>query len=529
MAKRYVQYGCRLDKLLRAVWLLDPATMQAWVDQVWHVVSTPEGIKQLRADAEAQEAEREANPWVMEQGVARINLSGPLTKYPTSMSVLFGGTSMLQVQDVLRKAVKDDKIKGIFLEFDSPGGTVDGTAELSSMIRKIAEKKPVAAHAQDVACSGALWLSTQAPRLTCGPTASVGSQGARCILWDTSGKYKGDKVEKKPVVIDTGKFKSIGAEGQEITEDQRAEMQRWVDDANAQFRQEVVTARKLTAEQVVDVSTARVYVGEGARKIGLVDEVCDTDTAFEQFVKSMDKGKNGPAASNKVTVAVTGTRKMLNEQGLARARQITGNPNLTVEQADEVLLDVAARQSQQISTYSGIMPVVMDEGTARMRAGILHDKIDLLHAKGKITSAQVQPLKDMFMKGDKPNMTMLCGNGPDGKPAYEQVFATLENNQPNGLLEDVSADQPAHRTEPGAGANGNKAGTQEISFERWNDLRAQAGVPMGSVEEWRSSVAAAKGGAMSGTVKVDGRELGVRGGLSSSGSTFVADDTIITG
>jgi hypothetical protein len=133
------------------------------------------------------------------------------------------------------------------------------------------------------------------------------------------------------------------------------------------------------------------------------------------------------------------------------------------------------------------------------------------------------------MKGDKPNMTMLCGNGPDGKPAYEQVFATLENNQPNGLLEDVSADQPAHRTEPGAGANGNKAGTQEISFERWNDLRAQAGVPMGSVEEWRSSVAAAKGGAMSGTVKVDGRELGVRGGLSSSGSTFVADDTIITG
>jgi hypothetical protein len=46
MAKRYVQYGCRLDKLLRAVWLLDPATMQAWVDQVWHVVSTPEGIKQ---------------------------------------------------------------------------------------------------------------------------------------------------------------------------------------------------------------------------------------------------------------------------------------------------------------------------------------------------------------------------------------------------------------------------------------------------------------------------------------------------
>ena len=215
-------------------------------------------------------------------GVASLYLSGPLTKRPTSMSYFFGGTSTVLMRRAVRQAAADPDVKAIALIIDSPGGQVNGTADLAADVAAAAEKKPVGAYAEDTCCSAAYWIGSQADFLYCNLTAAVGSIGTLLVIEDTSGAYAGEGV--KVHVVSTGPYKGAGVDGSAITKAHLADFQREVDEINACFMQGVSDGReKLSLEDVQALATGQVHIGQKAVDLGL----CDAVTSLDEFLESL--------------------------------------------------------------------------------------------------------------------------------------------------------------------------------------------------------------------------------------------------
>ena len=236
---------------------------------------------------------------VTEGGVAVLYLSGPITKRPTSMSYFFGGTSSVLLRRAVRQAALDADVKAIALIVDSPGGQVNGTADLAADVAAAAQKKPVGAYAEDTCCSAAYWVASQADFLYCNLTGAVGSIGTLLVIQDTSGAYAKEGV--KVNVISTGRYKGAGADGAPVTKAHLEDFQREVDDINACFLQSVADGRKnLTLEDVTALATGQVHIGQKAVDLGL----CDAVTSLDEFMESMAmqaeafaQSSNAPAAA----------------------------------------------------------------------------------------------------------------------------------------------------------------------------------------------------------------------------------------
>jgi len=210
--------------------------------------------------------------------LAFIEVSGPLTKYPTSFSELLGGTAMLETKNALRRAREDASVKGIVMVYDSPGGTVAGSSELVSEIRKTDKVKPVYSVIDDNAMSAAYKLASQGRRVFANPSSLVGSIGTVMELYDESKKLAGEGI--KVHVVASSNFKATGY-GDNFSKEQIADVQRVVDDLRNVFAATVAAGRGLTAEQVDALADGRIHVGAKAKEIGLVDEIVSFDEAIE--------------------------------------------------------------------------------------------------------------------------------------------------------------------------------------------------------------------------------------------------------
>lgn len=250
-----------------------------------HYVALAKGadLAQLRAESMAAAKEAASGPpyQVTADGIAVIDLNGPLTKYPTSFQALFGGTAMIRVREALRAAVRDPDVLGIMLRIDSPGGTVAGGAELAADIRKAGARKPLYAYADDLAASGALLALAQARKAYGSPNAQVGSIGVYMVVEDTSQQYQQDGV--KVHVISSAPLKGIGVDGTEVTVAQLSEWQRRVADLADWFVSEVAVGRGMSKEDVQNLATGQSWVAEKARSFGLIDGVMTFDEALARL------------------------------------------------------------------------------------------------------------------------------------------------------------------------------------------------------------------------------------------------------
>lgn len=223
----------------------------------------------------------EERPYALLGKVAVLSIEGPLTKKPTCMGWLFGGTSTVQAQRALRQAVRDPEVESICLSIDSPGGQVAGTADLANAVAQAAQRKPVTAYVSDMAASAAYWIACQAQTVVANETALIGSIGTYMVLIDASLMYRMNGMEV--VVIGEGEYKGAGVRGTPITEAQKADFRRTVQELNAQFLAGVGRGRKMTAEQVSTLADGRVHVGQSAVALGLADEIASWDAVIARL------------------------------------------------------------------------------------------------------------------------------------------------------------------------------------------------------------------------------------------------------
>lgn len=480
--------GCRFDTLL-GDWIIVQSLLESYVNSGWTIVEKGE-LAAFQAKSAAINDQAEEKPYTISNGIARLGISGPMTKLDTSFSSLFGGTSTFRVRKSLlelRSLFDKGEIKGVFIELDTPGGTVDGTAELVAAIKKTAAVMPVHMHASDMACSAGLWVGTQGTRFTCGSTASVGSLGVKYSLVDSSGIASSSG--RKPVVIATGEYKVIGTEGLPVTEVHKAEILRIAHGINDVFKADVASSRKLSPSQIKEVATARVFIGQDAVRVGLCDAVCTCDEAYNMMLTPAPVGRD-PGTKEKPPVAPKRSAVMaFTPEELNRVRLLPGASAVTETNAESTVLTVAEtavrdaaqlrtktnEQADLIGTLRANTPKIPDQEILRERLSVATERLQIRVEKGVITSAQQALVMNFLTDGKNQDGSPVVNasafeKGADGKYAYEKVFAVLDES-PNGLMKEVSKDQPAPRTEPGKPA---ASDAPAVTMESVNKYRATA-------------------------------------------------------
>jgi signal peptide peptidase SppA len=210
----------------------------------------------------------------VQNGVACIGIAGQMTKGESS----FGGASTVRTRSAIRKATNDSRVTSIVLQIDSPGGTVSGTADLAADVAAADLRKPVYAFIEDLGCSAAYWVASQARKVYANTTALVGSIGVVAVVEDTSGAM--DKAGVKVHVISTGPYKGAFTDGAPVTDAHLADLQREVDQLNEYFMDGVARGRGMSIEQVKKVATGQVWLAAEAKQLGLIDEVSTLDAAM---------------------------------------------------------------------------------------------------------------------------------------------------------------------------------------------------------------------------------------------------------
>lgn len=241
-----------------------------------------------------------SQPVEVDDKIAVIRVDGPMMKGYSS----FGNNcSTVRIREQLRAASNDPEVGSILMVFDSPGGQVAGTHDLAEDVRKVASKKPVTAYVEDMCCSAALWVASQATRIVASPAAVIGSIGCYTLVDDTSALFAINGVHRN--LVSSGELKGAGVSGIPIPASYLAEAQRGVDDICERFCSAIASGRNLSEEKVKKLATGQVWTAAEAKRLGLVDSLADKDSVLIQ----MQRGSN-PA---KAAAAGTGPKHMATE------------------------------------------------------------------------------------------------------------------------------------------------------------------------------------------------------------------------
>jgi len=169
----------------------------------------------------------------------------------------------------LSAAEEEKAIKAVVLRMNSPGGAVAPSQEIYETVK--AFPKPLVVSMDSVAASGAYYIASGAKKVFANAGTLTGSIGVIMEFINLKKLYDWAKVER--FSVKTGKFKDSGAEYRDMNPEEKAYFQDLVMNTLEQFKAAVGKGRKMTPEEVDAVADGRVFSGEQAKKLKLVDEI----------------------------------------------------------------------------------------------------------------------------------------------------------------------------------------------------------------------------------------------------------------
>jgi protease IV len=187
----------------------------------------------------------------------------------------------------LKKFADDDSIKAIVLHVNSPGGGVAASEEIYRAVKRIRDekKKRIVAAIETVGASGAYYISSAASKIYADNGSVVGSIGV-IAEWVNYGQLL-EWAKLKDITMKAGEFKDTGSPTREMTPVERAYLQSMIDNMHAQFIQAVADGRKLKFEDVKVIANGKVWTGQQALPMKLVDQVADFQSAVEDTARSV--------------------------------------------------------------------------------------------------------------------------------------------------------------------------------------------------------------------------------------------------
>jgi protease-4 len=181
----------------------------------------------------------------------------------------------------IRVLRRDESIKGVLLRINSPGGAVAPSQEMYSAVKRLAEEKPVVVSMGSVAASGGYYAAAPADLIVANPSTITGSIGVRMQLANLEELF--GKIGIKQFALTTGKFKDAGSPFKPLTVEDRAYLESVIQDMHEQFVADVAEGRGMLLEDVRPLADGRIFTGNAAFDVGLVDELGDLEEAFEKL------------------------------------------------------------------------------------------------------------------------------------------------------------------------------------------------------------------------------------------------------
>ncbi len=216
-----------------------------------------------------------------EGAIAVVELRGPIS---LGMGCGFRDGAADGVVRRLRELRDQPEVKAIVLRINSPGGTVAAVQEIHGAVlaAKKAGKKVVASLG-DVAASGGYYVAVAADRVLANPGTLVGSIGVVFHLVNLEDVTK--KIGVRFSVIKSGTMKDIGSPYRSVTEAEKKVFEGLVASAYGQFLTAVSRGRGLSRGKLFPLADGRVFTGEQALAVGLVDALGGYDEAISEAAR----------------------------------------------------------------------------------------------------------------------------------------------------------------------------------------------------------------------------------------------------
>ena len=181
----------------------------------------------------------------------------------------------------LEKLAEDDDVKAVVLRVNSPGGSAYASEQIWHAVMNLKAKKPVVVSMGGYAASGGYYISCAANYIYSEPTTITGSIGIFGMFPDVSGLLT-DKLGIKFDEVKTNKHAAFGTIARPFNEEEMALLDQYIGRGYELFRKRVADGRKLSVEAVEEIAQGRVWLGNDALGIKLVDAIGSLDDAVKK-------------------------------------------------------------------------------------------------------------------------------------------------------------------------------------------------------------------------------------------------------
>jgi signal peptide peptidase SppA len=444
-----------LNALLGLEWAIDPERGRALLEIVTGEADhqAVEKVKSRRMDGTEDARHRD--------GVAIINVRGPITRYADSWAAFCGAQSVETLARDFDAAINNAAVKAILLNVDSPGGEVNGISEFADHVYAARQKKPVVCYVGGLGASAAYWIASAADEIVINNTAMLGSIGVVAAVPNPDAKSARD--------IEFVSSQSPNKRPNPNTESGRTQIQSRIDDLANVFIAAVARNRAVSTETVQsEFGAGGVLVGAKAVEAGLADRLgsfestlaelaagrwqrkpkTNAASAETQMEDSMNLEEIKTAVSEGVATAIKavmpGKEKATDDDGPAKAELAEKEKQLADAQAQlaeakqvQFKAEATAFVAAQI-TANKVLPAESDKLTAQIVQAFVDDaalplaggqtRVQTIKAVIEARPAHTLTAELVTDKGTKT----LAADGGDSKEVTEARKAELMGMTPLG-------------------------------------------------------------------------------------------------
>lgn len=190
----------------------------------------------------------------------------------------------------MRQIRQNKEVKAVVLRINSPGGSATASEEIQREVLLTSKQKPVIVSMGDYAASGGYWIATGANHIFAEPNTVTGSIGVFGLQFNIQKLANDNGITWD--VVKTTRFADSSTIARPKTPQELAIAQKSVNQIYNQFLDKVAQARKLPKQEVAEIAQGRVWSGQDAKKLSLVDELGGMEDAIQYAVKQAKLGDN---------------------------------------------------------------------------------------------------------------------------------------------------------------------------------------------------------------------------------------------
>ena len=219
-------------------------------------------------------------------GIAVLSISGVISNKANMFTRVSGGASAQLLTKQITSMRADPRVKGVVLDFDTPGGSVFGIPAMGAEIRALAGEKPTVSVSTGMMASAGYWTGSAANAVyISGETDYIGSIGVVATH-----SFNPRDTGSKTTEITAGKFKRMATDNAPLTQEGQAYIQQQVDQIYSAFVEAVATNRKVSADAVLsNMADGRIFIGQQAIDAGLADGIATVETMVERMATDPQK------------------------------------------------------------------------------------------------------------------------------------------------------------------------------------------------------------------------------------------------